>query len=678
MNPATDRFIELAIRPLAPNAELQSAAKTDLQMRLADHHASSHSITEAADLLEEADRHPRRRYWRPALYVATLLVSLPMLVLPLLQLRRFAGVNSLITPGAKVPALGIDLTAHLTPEEKLLLRGDFNAVSESDRWKPLWDSDRENPAYLLEYATAYHRQHNSLTPEILAAAARIDPDNAWYSVIQAAEKAKIAVKKESPGYYARQRGEKPTLTVTNAEEFAKALDLLHQASGKPRLSAGSPELMKQRIGLLPERRDFASKLPSMGYLAAQNYGTLDFRHLADAISIRAGQCAEQKDAAAFRQLVNDWRWLASTTAKDGTLLVDVLIARALFIAPLTYLRDAAQALGLEEDARRFDALHLREEARRARVKQESRGSEESHLIESKGSMMAHLTMPMVSRQVASPPPITDSDLRPGRYADHALIGRIHALASWLLLGFASLAALGRSRRGEITRHLSKRFQDLLQTTDWGWIFIGGIIAPLLWGFVITRLSPLSAREWSVNSSGFLLPGTQLGSITILVLTASSVMVSRQLQQRAGFLVPRPRAPWLGWLAIACAALAIPLVGTLMLLPGGFGHLIFQVGCTLTGLALLWLAWGVCHYAIGRPVEGALRRATQARLVIPAWIFGMLMFSLLGLGHYAEEGYWIQQDRLLESTAELPAPTRYEWEVTQVLRKELLGMMEMAD
>jgi hypothetical protein len=51
-----------------------------------------------------------------------------------------------------------------------------------------------------------------------------------------------------------------------------------------------------------------------------------------------------------------------------------------------------------------------------------------------------------------------------------------------------------------------------------------------------------------------------------------------------------------------------------------------------------------------------------------------MLALLVAFHYAEERYWIQRDRLGEITAAAPAMSRYEYEVTQILHREVLELL----
>lgn len=631
---------------------------------------ASELLAEAENSLESAGQHTRRS-WRIALYLTTLAVSLAVLAHSLAQLGQFAGINHWINPGHRQKSSLPDPTAHLTPQQKLLLLGDGSASSEAARWMPLWQSDPGNPVYFMEYAMAYLRDHEQLSPEILETAARIDPDNAWYPATEAAVKAKTAIKKKSPEYYARQRGEKPTYSVIDEAAFADALKLFRVAAGKPRLTNHQMELRSQRFPMLPERRDLVSQYPSQIFEATQNCGLIGLLSLSGAISIQAGRCAERKDVAGFQQLVADWRWLVSSTARDGVSLVDMLIAKALFTTPLVQLRDAAKSLGLETDAEKFATLYQQNEDRRERSRNRIPDTE-SMLMETKSSVMTSLTLPVTRRQADAPPPITETDLRPGRYADHALFGRVHALASWAILGFcAGLAAISRIRASEANNRMAGRLQGLLQGQDWLWIFAGGIIVPLLWFFAITHFTPLSAREWSMRMTVFYQPAGQFGSLTLLMLVTSAVIAAGRLDKRAGFLGPKPRLPWLGWSVVISAALAIPAFGAMM----GIGPLAFYVGCFMGGVPLLWLAWGFIRHARRKPPGAALRSATLARIMVPTWIFGMLVFALLVPTYHAEERHWITQDHLLEITAATSGISRYEWDITQIVRKELLKKLD---
>ncbi len=120
-------------------------------------------------------------------------------------------------------------------------------------------------------------------------------------------------------------------------------------------------------------------------------------------------------------------------------------------------------------------------------------------------------------------------------------------------------------------------------------------------------------------------------------------------------------------------LAVPAFGGIMW-AGPHGDTVLILAYVLPGIPVLWLLVGFFRNILGKPTH-TLRRATLARIALPAWICGMLvMIATLPL-HDAEEQFWVQRDHLYDVTVEKPAPTRYEWEVTQALRKELLEMME---
>ena len=181
MSSDTDRLIDLAASPLATNAELHLAAKAELRQRIEASQAAPEAVTAAADTLANASSHPLRRHWKSALYLTTLLVSLAILAPTLWQLRAVARISNLISPLMSMGEPQKPETTGLTPEQALLLYGNPEASDASSRWKPLWDSEPDNPAYLAQYATAWFSDHKSLSPEILEAAERIDPSRSSLS-----------------------------------------------------------------------------------------------------------------------------------------------------------------------------------------------------------------------------------------------------------------------------------------------------------------------------------------------------------------------------------------------------------------------------------------------------------------------------------------------------------------
>jgi hypothetical protein len=676
MSSESERFIELATRPLDPNAELKLAAAEELRRRIEAQAAAEELIAESARALEHADKHPRRRYWRVALYLATLLVSLPMIVQSIRQVHAFTYVKDMIssfsTLSEPVPN---PIQARLTPEQKLLLFGDESARNP---WKPLWDSAPDNPAYLAEYAKGYFREHKNLSPEILAAAERIDPDNGWFIALSAGAVADGAVTRGKLTTKEQKELKAPVWTINDPNKLRETLQLIRQVAQKPRFCNYEAELMRQRIPLLPKRIDCVSQIPPIAYVASQNSAVIHLRKLVDAMCAGAQECAANRDIEGFKQITNDWDALNSRQIGNSLTMIDLLVARVSYLAPAENFRDTALSLGLDQEAKRFTELVASKKAEKEA--RDKRSSSSEHITSFRGSLLASFTIPMLDRQVQNPPPLSEADLQPSRYADHALLMRVVALATWLLLGLvAGLAALHRFIQNPLVRMQSVRMLDLLKFSDWLWILLGGVLVPVLWQTVFIYLTPLSSREWTFKADGFNQAGCQPAAMILLMLTLTVVLCASRLAKRGAAIGLSTRFAWLGWIAAACAALALPASGSA--LPAAFSqgplkaiaNYLPWLGFVLLTIPALWLFIGFSRTVLGRHVH-ALRRATLARMVLPAWIFGMLVMMVSIPIYHAEERHWIKQDKLFEITAEAPAMSRYEWDVTQQLRKELLEMM----
>jgi hypothetical protein len=364
--------------------------------------------------------------------------------------------------------------------------------------------------------------------------------------------------------------------------------------------------------------------------------------------------------------------VAKSITQNGDLLIDLLVAKAFISSPAANFRDAAQSLGLNDEAARFSAIHERVIAEKKSRTMNSWKSHSTDLAGSKGSVLASMTIPMLGRLVKSTPPVTEADLRPGRYADHAVFERAASFIAWALLGLcAGLAAIHRFRQSQLVSPLSERILDLLRRSDWLWMIAGGIVLPALWYFGITRFTPLSAREWSMRWTAFLQPSCQFGSMVVLMIVLPVVIASWRLAKRGAPLGLAIRRPWIRMTSAACALIAVPAFGAIMLGPN---DIMLAAASILLGVPVLWLVVGFFRNVLGRDVH-ALRRATLARMVLPAWVFGMCFMAVSMPIHYAQERRWIQQDKLHMISADKPAPTHYEWDVTQQLRKELLEDMD---
>ncbi|MEO5917458.1 MAG: hypothetical protein ABIS50_24735 [Luteolibacter sp.] len=671
MDSDKERFIELATRPLGENAELQLSAEAELRKSIEADMGKPGALAEAVRSLEIADRYPLRKRGWMLLVALTVVVSLPFLVHTVLQFKEFAKVRWLVSSGgsseiekSKIP--------NLTPQRKLLLFGDGGGPNEPEKWKPLWDSAPDNPAYLAEYAAGYFRYYQKLSPEILAAAEKLDPDNAWFPALAASGIAEGAVTKERAPYSSAKTPPKtPVWTINDGKRMDEALAAIHQFAGKTKFTAYQNELLRQRIPLFPPRRDVISQIPPLVYVSSMQTANIGLRKLYEVLAAGAQQRAASGDVAGFRQIVSDWQALVPLLGRNGDTMIDVLIARAVFNFPVQNFRDAARTLGLESEAQHFAEIHDRSLMEKDEREKRWKASPQAELVTQRASVLASLTLPVLVRQVKTPPRLTDDDLRPGRYADHAVLERFGSWAAFLLLGLcAAGAAAFRFHQRPLARKLSARMVDLLRPSDWVWMFVGGIIFPVVWYFVISRLTPFSAREWSARWTVFIQPGGQFGCMVLSMIVMTLQMASWRLAKRGAAIGLMTRFSWIGWLAAVAALAGVPAFGAIL-------YIGMNAGYALAGIALSWLMLGASLNVFGRAGQ-ALRRATLGRLVWPVWVFGMLVMVALVPYQYAEERRWIQQDRIYEISAEFPGPNRYEYDVTQVLRQELLESISLSE
>lgn len=672
MKDPTEQFIDAAVSPLGDNAELQVMARRELEGCMTPGNASDLAAAIAA--IETPS--PRRR-WRIALYVATAAVSIVSLGLLGMMVQSIHGFRMMFDPISAMgssPALSKTeaiLGKGLRAEQRLLLFGDASKSNPADRYRALWNSDPQNPAYFAEYALHFIGKHDRLPPDFLETAAKLDPDNAWFTLIAAGVTAKNAMKRNSLSRPQVHQGVPPGYKILDQTRLNEAVKLLEKAAGQPRFESYQPELMASRIALLPKRTDFASQLPGLVHVGGYPSGAI---HLMGAYSVAdsaAWQAEDRGDATGFRQIAAWWeptlrRWVAA----DCPDLIHGLVVRTTLAG--TANRYAKTSLpGLDDLRVRWQPLAskmLAEKEERDRRKTDERPK-------LKGGMLAGLALPVSLGQVQNPPPITDADLMPGRMVDHELFARVSAAVAWVTLGLMLLAAaLYRQRTSVLVRRLSGRLENLLRLSDWAWILGAGVVIPFLFYLALCRLTPLGARDWSVAASAFLVPSGQTAAMTWLMILLP-VLIARWRLGRRGAVIGFQGSPsrW-RWFAVACGALALPVFG-LSFARGKGSEAVMMTAAGLLGVLVLeWLVTGIRAMFSKRPA--LLRRVTLSRLLVPAYALGMLLMALSMPLYHAAEKRWLAHDRLSEMTPEAPGLSRYEWELAQTMRQDLLKALEM--
>lgn len=670
MSPDSEHLIELVTRPLADNAELRMSAEEELRKAVeARGPEGDEEVKDAVESLERADQCPRRGWWKKALHVVALVVSLPLIFHTGGQLVRSMGIAKMVSSTRSAGEI-VGKNEHLSPSQQLLLYGDETAANSAERWRLLWDKYPDDPVYLAVYAGAYFEVHDELSPEILEAAGKIDPDNGWFLMMSAAVNADKAVARGKRSTKETKEGKAVVMTIRDEELLEESLAIIHQAAEKPRVSSYHTEFLRRQIPLLPPRKDWVSQVPLLVHAGSMTEPGIPLSKLANVFAAGAGQSAARGDVDGFRRIVRDWHAFVKSSAEGGETLIELLIAKATISSVAPNFRDAARTLGLEEDARYFEDLDQRMRNEREERDKKRRGDDRfSDRMQQKSSIFGGLSAPLSARQVRNPPPVNEAELRPARFADHALTGRALCGIGWTFLCLWLLVFVSAYSKGIAVTRLSRRMTDLLRPGDWILIVGGGVLLPTLWYLAITRLSPFSAREWSVTFLTFMPVGGQFLSFWLSMLILPWAIASGILSRRAAVFGMVPKFRWFAWVAAGTAMSAVPAFGAVSFLfvsPIFLYLPVILVGCSLLACLLGFLAGG----GEGR----VLRRATLARILFPAGVAGILVLGLLIPFHYAEEKRWIQQDRWGEITAEFPAMSRHEFEVAKILRKETLELL----
>ncbi len=659
-----DRFLEAAVEPLADHAELQLAARHHLEAELSPE-AGEAELDAAASRLERGGNMRWRRAWAAVVLAA----SIPMLVGPVMKLARsWIAIRPLTSYGLHEP--GFPFRDTLSPADRLLLFGDDTRPDGTDRWQPLWESDPENPMFYLVYALAYENEHDALPPDFLETGRRIDPDNGWFFIRQAASGAEAVVERDSQSWKDRKAGKPPTWTVKDEGGLAERIDLLKQGAGAPQIRSYRNELAHLRFSKLPVPDDFAESLPPIAYLAGT---TIDMseRHVADLVAAEARRCLRERDREAFIELAEVWnRLMPSRLAEAGTL-VECLIVNAMMGATLPPMSKAAEALGVDAELwrSRSEEWQARKDALRERGDAADRSASEDRILHH-GSALTVLTAPMISRQVMDPPPLTASDLLPATRVEQALIARAMSVATWLLLGcFVLVSLVVGATQAPLARCSVKSFSRIFDRADVGWIGGAGVLAPLLIYLVLRYGTPLSRLEWGPKLTLYAVPVAHFVGLALMWIVWPLAIAGWRAQGLGKLLGWKPPGWW------TASAMLAPLAGmvcfSFAVPPGPRSMLLAGIGVFFGAWSLAWWLCRTLASSFGG-TAGRVPRQTVDRAARPAWLGAMLLLVGLVFHFHAEERRWFAREEVMRFD---PGFTAYEAKVSERLKQELGELLE---
>lgn len=158
----------------------------------------------------------------------------------------------------------------------------------------------------------------------------------------------------------------------------------------------------------------------------------------------------------------------------------------------------------------------------------------------------------------------------GRLTEHEIMSQLGSLVTWALLLVALAAVvIYRLRAPALIRRLAARMESLLQASDWTWLLIAGVVLPFYYFILITRLTPLGGRDFSLteNDQKFFpdtvipLPLAQFLGLAILLILAPILVTRWRLGIRGAAFGFTNGKSWLGFATVVSAAAFIPVSGS---------------------------------------------------------------------------------------------------------------------
>lgn len=680
---STERFIAAAVRPLADNAEMQAMTEQELRHMIATNPAteeSDASFEEAAIAMENASS---RFPWKKWLYLLTAVVSViaaipagkDYLRLRLASWGLFAMTDSfsLALPG--LPFRGNasekvqELIGDFSPEEELLLFGRFTGDGQG-RWKALWDSSPENPAYFSQYFLTTVDRHNPPPPdpkELLEIADRLAPGNAWFRQIAAAVLAQNSVRED--GFKSLGRGSKvPVYTITDPAKVAEAIRLIKEAAAMTNYRNYQDEILLERLKILPRGDNILDRKIVDAYLEMDPPRSWPYHHrLNQLLAAASRDFATRGSTQEFVDFLQAWEILRLKALGNpepspwpGILRPTDMAAKA--------VASAASDLGQQELAARYEKL-----AAELRVRREKERADSEKRDSSKRAGFLATRLALHSTRGVNPPLLTDEDLKPGRMASQAMLARIHSIFGWFFFAFAAvLTAVARFRHGKQARMLSKSLENVLRPIDYTWILGVGVTLPFLLHQSVEHFTPFGGTSFSpfkTMEAEF----ARNAAIAGLMLTLGALMVSWRVARRMSCV---------GWNYRSAMAVIALLAGISVWIAA---CILGYTGGAVNSDLIRAMRWFLGTLAVGGAIripisvvfsrrERAVQSLVASRAMIPVCVFAMLLMALASPTNHAVEKYWTKREPLTEIDPTVPARTRYEYEMQQATNAEALELL----
>lgn len=621
----TRHFIELATRTLEDTPEIREEARGELMGRLA------HAKTDEAELETALGRMAkvvpqRKRGMATACWALWLVLAGIAGCLTWLAVRNWMDLDYLGRPG-----LG-RLAAHLDEDQKEFVLARYQADPHAilPNLERLKDRHPDDPRFYEDYASKYMESGKEAPPDYRETWQRLDPDNGIWPLYEAGLKALEA-----------QAGKGPLDEV----RLAEALVLFAEAGGATHFTWHLRELHQQRAALLAEPQDIGEQLHFVRFAISETWLERYQTNIAlgQVVALQAVRLATTRDHERLRALISCWERVGGAMVESSDSSMNLLMLGNFLRPSARALEIAARDLGMAEE----EAELQRKQAVFSKIAASRRGAGD------------YRTRSYFAGMLGTRDELDPALFEPGRRMEYAMLDRGAGVTSAVLLLLVMAGVTFESyRRGRRVNGMAEGLALLLRPVD-GLCCLGlGLLLPLSYYFVVTRLTPLGCRDWGAfNGFSFstrrwewlLAPAFIQPAAGLLLVLCCLVQATRwRIARRMGFLTHHPRGRWTAWLPPLVAALLLPLSGMARWIPTPEPQLKFLIAsAAATGLPLLWLLWQAI-VGLGAGTERALGGVLLSRnLILPLGLFAALLLSTW-LPLKQQEHEWFLKDEFTRS------------------------------
>ena len=523
----------------------------------------------------------------------------------------------------------------------------FNSSSEK--------RNSEDPAALALHLLS--EQDKTISSHYFETAAQIDPTNAFFPLLEAAQTLKSSTKR-NPAYPSRKSKTVPKRIIHDPARFEEGFRQLKEASLLPNYQSYSRHNISRRLELLPPEVNLQTRITR---LVAKAGARSDFSLLTlpDILQLQLQQAEANKDIKEIRALFDLSIALSRLYSQQTHFLPENLIQVA-------YLKKINQLFTASKIKKH---LTERQKAQLSEITLETTFHEDLHddprnkipeeLLKGAG-VFTKISTPILRRYSSLGTPLTDKDFKPERQVWQAILER---LAVFLF------AALFLSLAGGLTGKIKKKkglsqIAHLFSQTSTTRSLVGAsllitsitLLNHLLW----TRFTPFGAPHQSWAHTRFTPQIHHLIALVILttiLATNTARLISRQ--RLAHFNLIPPLSLWSWWPA-PLAILSYPLSSLHLVgitLP--FSKSILPILLAILASWLFSLLYNFFKSPAAHKLAAKLSLAYASLLFVFLSFFAIFAIPLLEI----KENYWLNQDNFNTTNQHQHGLNRLEHEIT---------------